>query len=190
MCVTAARLRRRCRAARNAARHRQGSPWVGIVWARCRPGCPTGDGVCWTAPPLRAPAYDALELLELGALELLRPLPICVQWCVPADPDVSRVAEPDPAELDPADGDADDDLDECDDVVDACVVDALAPPVDASATPVAPAPSPPAMTPVMMSRRTRPPVMETIRLLPSRRPSLSATSSSGNSLDGWPIREA
>jgi hypothetical protein len=97
-----------------------------------------------------------------------------VQWCVPAVPGVIRAgAEPDPAELDPADGDADDDdgLDECDDVVDTCVADPPAVPVDASATPVAPAPSPPAMMPVMMmSRRIRPPVLETIRLLPSRRP--------------------
>jgi hypothetical protein len=104
---------------------------------------------------------------------------MCVQWCVPAVPGVIRaVAEPDPAELGLADGDADDDgLDECDDVVDTWVADPPAAPVDASATPVAPAPSPPAMMPVMMSRRTRPPVMETIRLLPSRRPPLSATSS-------------
>ena len=114
-----------------------------------------------------APAYDPLELPELGVLELLRPLPMCVQWCVPADPGVICCAEPGPAELDPADGDADDDgLDEADDVADACVVAEPAVPVDASATPVAPAPSPPAMTPVMMSRRTRPPVMEIIRLLP------------------------
>jgi hypothetical protein len=104
---------------------------------------------------------------------------MCVQWCVPAVPGVIRAgAEPDPAELDPADGDADDDgLDECDDVVDTCVADPPAAPVDASATPVAPAPSPPPMMPVMMSRRIRPPVLETIRLLPSRRPPLSATSS-------------
>ena len=91
-----------------------------------------------------------------------------VQWCVPADPGAIRAgAEPDPAELEPADGDADGDgLDESDDVVDTCVPDPPAVPVDASATPVAPAPSPPAIMPVMMSRRTRPPVMETIRLPP------------------------
>jgi hypothetical protein len=98
-----------------------------------------------------------------------------VQWCGPADAGVIR-AEPElaPAELDPVDGDADDDgLDDCDAVVDAFVEVAPVapePPVDASATPVTPAPSPPAMTPVMMRRRTRPPVMETISLLPSRRP--------------------
>jgi len=63
-------------------------------------------------------------------------------------------------------GDADDD------VVDALDVPAVvaAPPVDASATPVKPAPSPAATTPVMISRRARPPVLETIGSSFSRRP--------------------
>jgi hypothetical protein len=117
--------------------------------------------------------YNARVPPELAELpELPEPLPMWVQWCAPAGLGDIWVG----AELDPADGDFDvdgEDDDDCDDVVDTCVDDVPAvpePPVDASATPVTPAPSPPAMTPVMMSRRTRPPVMEPIRLLPSRRP--------------------
>jgi len=62
-----------------------------------------------------------------------------------------------------------DELAVADDVVAVCddVVPAVAePPVDASATPVTPAPSPAATAPVMISRRTRPPDMETIGLPP------------------------
>ena len=48
------------------------------------------------------------------------------------------------------------------------------PPVEASATPATPAPSPAAIAPVMMSRRMRPSVLETIRAsLPSRRLALA-----------------
>jgi hypothetical protein len=98
-----------------------------------------------------------------------------VQWCVPVDPGMvpARLvpvdADEDAADEDGADdalGDAEDDVD---DVVDVTAV-VPEPPVDASATPVAPAPSPAATTPVMMSRRARPPVLETIGFLPSRRP--------------------
>jgi hypothetical protein len=80
-----------------------------------------------------------------------------------------------PAPVDP-DEDGDDDAvavgDADDEVVDALDVPAVedGPFVDASATPVAPAPTPAAMTPVMMSRRARPPTLETIRFLPSLRP--------------------
>jgi hypothetical protein len=52
------------------------------------------------------------------------------------------------------------------DVVCVAVAVALVLPVDASATPVPPAPSPAATTPVMMSRRVRPPVVETIVVPP------------------------
>jgi hypothetical protein len=75
--------------------------------------------------------------------------------CVPADPEDD---EPDGDEL------GDDDTA----VVLACVVPAAPlPPVAASATPVAPAPTPAATMPVMTSRRSRPPVLETIWFLPS-----------------------
>jgi hypothetical protein len=67
-----------------------------------------------------------------------------------------------------ADGDlvgaADEVEDEDVDVVRADVM--LEPPVDASATPVPAAPSPAATTPVMMSRRVRPPDLETIGVPP------------------------
>jgi hypothetical protein len=73
-----------------------------------------------------------------------------------------------------ADEDGDDDAlgDAEDEVVDALDVPAVVPGllVDASATPVKPAPTPAATTPVMMSRRARPPTLETIRFLPSRWP--------------------
>ena len=52
------------------------------------------------------------------------------------------------------------------DVVCVAVAVALVLPVDASATPVPPAPSPAATTPVMMSRRVRPLVLETIVVPP------------------------
>jgi hypothetical protein len=58
-----------------------------------------------------------------------------------------------------------------DDVVRAIVVSvAAALPVAASATPDAPAPMPAATTPVMISRRARPPILEAIWFLPSRGP--------------------
>jgi hypothetical protein len=100
---------------------------------------------------------------------LPEPLPMWVQWCVPVDPGML------PARLVPVevDEDGDDDAlgDAEDDVVDVVDVTAAlpAPPVEASATPVAPAPTPAATTPVMMSRRVRPPILETIGFLPSRR---------------------
>jgi hypothetical protein len=73
------------------------------------------------------------------------------------------------ADEDGADEDgADEDGDDVTAVVDA-VVAAPAPPVDASATPVAPAPTPAATMPVMTSRRVRPPILETMGFLPSRR---------------------
>jgi hypothetical protein len=101
---------------------------------------------------------------------LPEPLPMWVQWCVPVDPGML------PARLVPVevDEDGDDDAlgDAEDDVVDVVDVTAAlpAPPVEASATPVAPAPTPAATTPVMMSHRVRPPILETIGFLPSRRP--------------------
>jgi hypothetical protein len=83
---------------------------------------------------------------------------------VPAEPELPDADD---------DGDADelgvDDAD-CADVV-CAVVDVAALLLDASATPVPPAPSPAATTPVMMSRRVRPPDLETIVVLPSRLPS-------------------
>jgi hypothetical protein len=84
---------------------------------------------------------------------------------LPVDPGVVVADEDGDAE---ALGDADD----ADDVADAVDVVALAdaPPVDASATPVTPAPKPAAATPVMSSRRARPPTLETMGFLPSRRP--------------------
>jgi hypothetical protein len=93
---------------------------------------------------------------------------MCVQWCV-LDPGVAAAGGV------PVEGDEDgDELGDDDDDV-AAVVDVVVaaadPPVDASATPVAPAPTPAATNPVMMSRRVRPPVLETIGFLPSRRPS-------------------
>jgi hypothetical protein len=116
--------------------------------------------------------YEPVELLEPGAAELpplalpeLLPL-MCVHLCVPVDPGIVLVW------LVPvdADEDGDDDAvgDDEDDVVEAFGVDAAAPepPVDASATPVTPAPTPAATTPVMMSRRVRPPTLETIRVPP------------------------
>jgi hypothetical protein len=90
---------------------------------------------------------------------------MCVQWCVPVDPGFML-----PGAV-PVEADEDDDgLDDGDDVAD--VVDVVVavpdPPVEASATPVAPAPTPAATTPVRMSRRARrPPMLETIRFLPS-----------------------
>jgi len=63
-------------------------------------------------------------------------------------------------------GDADDVGDDDVDVVRAVVAVAPVLWVDASATPVPPAPSPAATTPVMMSRRARPPILETIRIPP------------------------
>lgn len=72
------------------------------------------------------------------------------------------------AELDPVDGDVDDDRDDVADVVVAPWADVVAaaadPPVAASTAPVTPAPSPPAMIAVMASRRSRAP-LETIKLL-------------------------
>jgi hypothetical protein len=91
-----------------------------------------------------------------------------VQWCVPVDPGML------PAWLVPVDADDDGDDEElCDaeDEVDVVVAAVVPEPlVDASATPVTPAPNPAATTPVMMSRRARPPILETIGFLPSRRP--------------------
>jgi hypothetical protein len=91
---------------------------------------------------------------------------MCVQWCVPADPG-SVLGELDPADAD-EDGDDDELGDAEDDVVD--VVDTVPavpdPPVDASATPVTPAPTAAATTPVIMSRRARPPILETIGVPP------------------------
>jgi len=91
-----------------------------------------------------------------------------VHLCLPVDPGMV------PAWLVPvdADEDGDDDAlgdDDDDDVVDALDVVAAVPvpPVEASATPVAPAPTPAATMPVMMSRRVRPPDLETIGFLPS-----------------------
>jgi hypothetical protein len=78
-----------------------------------------------------------------------------------------------PAGLVPVDGDelgdAEDDVAE---VVDVVAVDPD-PPAEASATPVTPAPTPAATMPVMMSRRARPPDLESIGFLPSRRPPAS-----------------
>jgi hypothetical protein len=107
-------------------------------------------------PPVGRPAYDPLDPLD--------PL-MCGHGC-----------ELDGAVVDPVDEDDDTD---CDDAVDGeddtelvavLPVDVVAePPVEASATPVAPAPSPPAITAVMISRRTRALVLDTIRfLLPPR----------------------
>lgn len=100
-----------------------------------------------------------------------RELPICVQWCVPAGGVVLDPELLDPELLDPeladADGDAEELGEDDADVVRVVVVPAeLAPPLDASATPVAPAPSPAAIAPVMISRRTRLPALETIGLPP------------------------
>ena len=86
-----------------------------------------------------------------------------VQWWVPAEPGLLA------AWLVPVDAD-DDELGVAeDDVVDVTAA-APEPPVEASATPVTPAPTPAAAKPVMMRRRARPPVLETIGSLPSRRP--------------------
>jgi hypothetical protein len=72
-----------------------------------------------------------------------------------------------------------------DEVVCVTVVPVAAePPVEASATPVAPAPTPAATMPVMISRRARPPVLEAIWFLPSRRPPHDAVGSSR--IPGWP----
>jgi hypothetical protein len=65
-------------------------------------------------------------------------------------------------------GDAEDDAEAVDAVDVVAAVPAL--PVEASATPVTLAPTPAATTPVTISRRARPPTMETIGFLPSRRP--------------------
>jgi aryl-alcohol dehydrogenase-like predicted oxidoreductase len=91
-----------------------------------------------------------------------------VQLCLAGEPGLGAAL---PVE---ADEDGDDEAlgDAEDEVVDVLDVPALAPAllVDASATPVKPAPSPAATTPVMMSRRARPPILETMRFLPSRWP--------------------
>jgi hypothetical protein len=119
--------------------------------------------------------YEPLELPELAPAELPAPLEPaellaeCMQRWVPADPGMAPMGGV-PAE---ADEEGDDDGDDVTAVVDA-VAAAPAPPVDASATPVAPAPTPAAATAVMMSRRVRPPILETMGFLPSRR-SPSAT---------------
>jgi hypothetical protein len=95
------------------------------------------------------------------AYELLDPL-ACGQGCVLVE------LEPDPV-------DGDDDADGVDDsevVAARCVdvvVDVAEPLVEASATPVIPALRPPAITAVMISRRTRTPVLETMWSLLSRR---------------------
>jgi hypothetical protein len=115
--------------------------------------------------------YEPVELPELEPAELPSPperLPMCVQLCLPVDPGMVPAGLV-PVEAD-EDGDDGDELGEAEDDV-ADVVDVVAaapePPVDASATPVAPAPTPAATMPVMMSRRVRPPVLETIGFLPS-----------------------
>jgi hypothetical protein len=92
---------------------------------------------------------------------------MCGQLCLLVDPGVVVAADDGDAD---ALGDAEDD-DE-DDVVDAVDVVGVVPvpPVEASATPVTPAPKPAAATPVIMSRRARPLTLETIGVLPSRRP--------------------
>jgi hypothetical protein len=94
-------------------------------------------------PPVGRRAYEPLEPLACG------------QGCELAG-----------AEPDPADGDADG-VDDSDVVVASCVdvrADDAEPLVAASATPVTPALSPPAITPVMISRRSRTPVLETTGL--------------------------
>ena len=69
-----------------------------------------------------------------------------------------------------------------DEVVRVTVVPVAAePPVEASATPVAPAPTPAATMPVMISRRARPPILEAIWFLLSRRPLPGAVGSSWTS---------
>jgi hypothetical protein len=94
---------------------------------------------------------------EVVELDLL--LPMWVQWCVPAEPGPAPLGGPDRDDPDDADGAGEDEVE----VVDTCVVAAVPePPVAASATPVAPAPSPAATTLVMISRRVRLPVLETI----------------------------
>ena len=87
---------------------------------------------------------------------------MCVHLCWPVDAGMV------PAGFVPveADDDGGEDGDDVADVVDA-VAAAPEPPVDASATPVAPAPTPAATMPVMISRRVRPPDLETIGFLPS-----------------------
>jgi hypothetical protein len=110
-----------------------------------------------------------------------------VQWWAPADP---PGADEDPDDDVP--GDADEAGLEDVDVVCAVVAVALVPVADASATPVPPAPSPAATTPVMISRRARLPVLETIVGSPFSRlpPRIATGSSSGISLRGraarWP----
>jgi hypothetical protein len=127
------------------------------------------------------------EAPELLSLPPAGELPVCVQWCVladgaPLDPELLG------PELADADGDAAELGDDDADVVRVDVVSAeLAPPLDASATPVAPAPSPAAIAPVMISRRTRLPAVETIGAssLPGR-PRVVAGLSSAGSLRGQP----
>jgi hypothetical protein len=104
-----------------------------------------------------------------------------VQWCVPA------AGEDDDAGVDADElGDADVD------VVRAVVATALVLLVEASATPVPPAPSPAATTPVIMSRRARPPILETIEVPPF---STAAAGRDGRlrdqpALPFWPAAEA
>jgi hypothetical protein len=95
-------------------------------------------------------------------------VPICVHLCLPVDPGIVP-ADLVPDEADEDDDDVGDELGDAEDDV-ADVVDVVTaapePPVEASATPVAPAPTPAATMPVMMSRRARPPVLETIGVPP------------------------
>jgi hypothetical protein len=98
----------------------------------------------------QASGYEAVVLLDPGP-ELL---PIWVQWWVLADPAGAL-------------GDDGDEVGDADvDVVRAVVAVALVLPADASATPAPPAPSPAATMPVMMSRRARPPVADSIEIPP------------------------
>jgi hypothetical protein len=84
---------------------------------------------------------------------------MCVQWCLPG---AGEWADPEPADGEAAGEDCVDD--ERDDVVDAG--EDAEPLVAAMATPAAPAPMPAARKAVMISRRTRPPVMDVMWLPP------------------------
>jgi hypothetical protein len=117
-------------------------------------------------PPTGRPSY-----------ELLDPL-ICGQgWVL------------DGAELDPVDGDDDaDGVDDSEVVVASCVdvlVDVAEPLVAASATPVTPALRPAAITAVMISRRVRAVVLETIGLLLSRRAASSSSHCEQAARSAW-----